>query len=37
MIPPSAWNYVLPAYGLTWATIAVYTFSLWLRRPKGKE
>jgi len=28
------WNYVWTAYGLTWGALALYAWSLWLRRPR---
>ncbi len=28
------WEYVWAAYGITWATFALYTLSLYLRAPK---
>ncbi|XXF80879.1 hypothetical protein P2318_14290 [Myxococcaceae bacterium GXIMD 01537] len=28
------WEYVWTSYGLTWAALALYALSLWLRRPK---
>jgi hypothetical protein len=31
------WNYVWTAYGLTWAAVALYTLSLWLRRPRKES
>ena len=30
------WNFVWTAYGLTWAALALYALSLWVRRP-GKD
>jgi hypothetical protein len=29
------WEYVWAAYGVTWAGLALYALSLWLRRPKA--
>ncbi len=28
------WSYVWAGYGLTWVTLALYTLSLYLRRPQ---
>ncbi len=28
------WGYVWASYGITWGAIALYSLSLWLRRPK---
>jgi len=28
------WSYVWAGYGLTWATLALYALSLYLRRPQ---
>ncbi len=28
------WNFVWTAYGLAWSALALYTLSLWLRRPR---
>ena len=28
------WSYVWVSYGITWGAIALYSLSLWLRRPK---
>jgi hypothetical protein len=28
------WGYVWTAYGVAWTAVALYTLSLWLRRPK---
>ncbi|MGO8970548.1 MAG: hypothetical protein ACLQDQ_13380 [Myxococcaceae bacterium] len=28
------WGYVWTAYGLAWSALALYTLSLWLRRPR---
>lgn len=30
------WEYVWAAYGITWATFALYGLSLWVRRPGVK-
>jgi hypothetical protein len=30
------WEYVWAAYGITWAVVACYAFSLWVRRPGAK-
>lgn len=31
------WGYVWASYGITWGAFALYSLSLWLRRPKTKE
>ena len=31
------WSYVWTAYGITWAALSLYTFSLWLRRPSKES
>ncbi len=28
------WGYVWASYGIAWGAIALYSLSLWLRRPK---
>ena len=28
------WGYVWTSYGIAWGSIALYSLSLWLRRPK---
>ena len=28
------WGYVWVSYGIAWGSIALYSLSLWLRRPK---
>jgi hypothetical protein len=28
------WGYVWASYGIAWGSIALYSLSLWLRRPK---
>jgi hypothetical protein len=28
------WSYVWVSYGITWGALALYSLSLWLRRPK---
>jgi hypothetical protein len=30
------WGYVWTAYGVTWTALALYTLSLWLRRPRDE-
>ncbi|HEX8697206.1 MAG TPA: hypothetical protein VF815_00075 [Myxococcaceae bacterium] len=29
------WGYVWASYGIAWGAIALYSLSLWLRRPKA--
>jgi len=29
------WSYVWASYGIAWGSIALYSLSLWLRRPKA--
>ncbi len=29
------WGYVWTSYGITWGALALYSLSLWLRRPKN--
>jgi hypothetical protein len=29
------WGYVWTSYGIAWGSIALYSLSLWLRRPKA--
>jgi hypothetical protein len=29
------WNFVWVSYGIAWGAIALYSLSLWLRRPKA--
>ncbi|MBN1204505.1 MAG: hypothetical protein JXB05_06240 [Myxococcaceae bacterium] len=29
------WGYVWVSYGITWGAFALYSLSLWLRRPKN--
>jgi hypothetical protein len=29
------WGYVWVSYGITWGALALYSLSLWLRRPKN--
>lgn len=29
------WGYVWVSYGITWGALALYSLSLWLRRPKS--
>lgn len=29
------WGYVWVSYGITWGSLALYSLSLWLRRPKS--
>ena len=28
------WEYVWTSYGIAWSALALYSLSLWLRRPK---
>ncbi|RJS16346.1 hypothetical protein DRW03_30880 [Corallococcus sp. H22C18031201] len=28
------WGYVWASYGITWAALALYALSLWMRRPR---
>jgi hypothetical protein len=32
---PGGWGYVWVSYGITWGALALYSLSLWLRRPKN--
>lgn len=29
------WGYVWTSYGITWGALALYSLSLWMRRPKN--
>lgn len=31
------WSYIWLAYGVTWASIALYALSLWVRRPSRQQ
>lgn len=31
------WQYVWTSYGITWASLALYALSLWLRRPGARD
>jgi hypothetical protein len=31
------WGYVWVSYGITWGALALYSLSLWLRRPKNSS
>lgn len=31
------WGYVWASYGIAWGSIALYSLSLWVRRPKASR